>query len=58
MLILNDRSILTPGEFRQREVQVGRHLPPKSDYLSQFLHRYAEGMAVGLNGPTEAEYPG
>jgi hypothetical protein len=57
MLILNDRSILTPGEFRQREVSVAICHPRVTISVS-FLHRYAEGMAVGLNGPTEAEYPG
>jgi len=42
MLILEDGSVMTPGEFRQREVRVGRHVPPKSEHLGVFLSRYTE----------------
>jgi Fic family protein len=31
-----------PGEIRQTEVEVGRHLPPKSEYLDSFMKRFAE----------------
>lgn len=40
LLRLSDGSLLTPGEFRSREVQVGRHLPPQADSLERFLERY------------------
>lgn len=42
MLILEDGSMMTPGEFRQREVRVGRHVPPKGEHLGMFLSRYTE----------------
>lgn len=42
MLILEDGSVMTPGEFRQREVRVGRHVPPKGEHLGMFLSRYTE----------------
>jgi Fic family protein len=31
-----------PGKTREREVKVGRHLPPKSEYLCDFMKRFAE----------------
>ena len=31
-----------PGEIRQTEVEVGRHLPPKSECLDSFMKRFAE----------------
>lgn len=31
-----------PGEIRKLEVAVGRHLPPKAEYLGTFLQRFAE----------------
>lgn len=31
-----------PGEIRKLEVEVGRHLPPKSEYLGSFLKRFEE----------------
>ena len=31
-----------PGETRKTEVQVGRHLPPKSEYLDRFMERFEE----------------
>ena len=29
-----------PGEIRETEVKVGRHLPPKSEYLDRFMERF------------------
>jgi Fic family protein len=31
-----------PGETRELEVEVGRHLPPKSEYLNAFMKRFEE----------------
>jgi len=31
-----------PGETRETEVEVGRHLPPKSRYLGRFMERFEE----------------
>jgi len=31
-----------PGETRELEVEVGRHLPPKSEYLCTFMKRFEE----------------
>jgi Fic family protein len=31
-----------PGEIRELEVEVGRHLPPKSEYLNAFMKRFEE----------------
>jgi Fic family protein len=45
-LKLSDGSLMTPGEFRTQEVQVGRHLAPKAASLGRFLERYA-----GVFGP-------
>lgn len=42
LLKLDDGSIMEPGTFRNREVQVGRHLAPKSDTLGRFLDRYTQ----------------
>ncbi|MGL6071598.1 Fic family protein [Craterilacuibacter sp.] len=42
MLVLPDHSVMTGGVFRKRDVQVGRHLSPKWEYLDDFLNRYIE----------------
>lgn len=42
LLTLDDGSIMTPGEFRTREVRVGRHLAPKADSLKRFIDRYTQ----------------
>ena len=34
---------IIPGEFRDREVEVGRHVPPPANVLSRFLERF-EGV--------------
>jgi len=31
-----------PGEIRETEVEVGRHLPPTSEYLGRFMKRFEE----------------
>lgn len=41
LLKLGDDSVMTPGEFRKKEVMVGRHLAPKAELLDRFLDRYA-----------------
>lgn len=41
MLKLKDGSSMTPGEFRSREVHVGRHVAPKATQLDRFLNRFA-----------------
>lgn len=42
LLKLSDDSLMTPGEFRTKEVQVGRHLAPKAEKLGLFLDRYMQ----------------
>lgn len=42
LLQLSDAYSLIPGQFRTREVQVGRHLAPRSDHLKDFLARYVQ----------------
>jgi len=42
LLKLSDGSMMTPGEFRTKEVQVGRHLAPKAERLDRFLDRYMQ----------------
>lgn len=39
---LEDGTRMVAGEFRQRNVQVGRHLPPKWEALPVFLEQYAQ----------------
>jgi Fic family protein len=36
---------VVPGELRHSEVEVGRHIPPKSSSLPQFLARFAEAYS-------------
>jgi Fic family protein len=33
---------VVPGETRESEVEVGRHVPPKSEYLNAFMKRFEE----------------
>lgn len=42
LLKLSDGSMMKPGEFRTKEVQVGRHLAPKAERLDRFLDRYMQ----------------
>ena len=49
LLKLDDGSLMTPGEFRKREVRVGRHLAPKSDMLIPFLDRYQQTYGQRLD---------
>lgn len=42
LLKLSDDSLMTPGAFRTKEVQVGRHLAPKAERLDRFLDRYMQ----------------
>jgi Fic family protein len=42
-----------PGEFRQGEVEVGRHIPPTFASLPQFLARFAEGYAPAALDPLQ-----
>lgn len=48
LLRLDDGSVMTPGEFRSREVQVGRHLAPKATALRRFLDRYTQVYGLRL----------
>ena len=41
-LTLSDGSAMTPGEFRQRQVAVGRHEAPTPDSLPLFLTRWSD----------------
>jgi len=38
---------VNPGEIRQREVVVARHVGPSSEHLSTFLRRFATGYSPG-----------
>lgn len=42
LLRLKDDSLMVPGRFREREVQVGIHVAPRADALSGFLERFAQ----------------
>jgi len=43
--------VVSPGEFRDRSVKVGRHVPPAADSLSGFLKRFSESYKPeGLHG--------
>lgn len=42
LLTLSDDSKMVPGEFRTKEVKVGRHLAPKAESLGRFLQRYTQ----------------
>jgi len=37
-----ERIRIVPGEFRDGDVQVGRHVPPPAEDIEQFLSRFAE----------------
>jgi Fic family protein len=39
------RVYIEPGKFRDRGVQVGRHVPPPADELPEFLHRFEEAYS-------------
>lgn len=36
----NERLRVVPGEWRERDVQVGRHVPPAHEDLSRFMRRF------------------
>jgi len=42
-----ERVRIEPGTFRDRTVQVGRHVPPPADQLPEFLRRFEEAYAPG-----------
>ncbi len=41
LLMLEDGSHIHPGQFRQTEVSVGKHVAPQARSLNQFMERYA-----------------
>lgn len=49
MLTLKDGSIMAPGTFRERDVQVGRHVAPRADTLDRFLERFATAYGRRLD---------
>lgn len=40
MWVLQDGTVMVPGEIRRREVSVGRHVAPRADSLGRFLDRF------------------
>ena len=42
-----------PGELRQGEVEVGRHLPPTFSSLPRFLARFSEGYGAAMPDPLQ-----
>ena len=40
-----ERIEIVPGEWRKRDVQVGRHLPPEYDQLAHFMARFDSAYA-------------
>lgn len=50
MLLLKDGSHMEPGSFRERDVQVGRHVAPRADTLDRFLERFAKAYGTRLEG--------
>jgi Fic family protein len=55
LLALSDGSQLVPGEFRTREVQVGRYLAPKAEVLGRFLERYTDVYGQRLEWAKQGE---
>ena len=44
---------VVPGEFRDEEVEVGRHLPPRHDSIAQFLQHFQKSYRLDrLHGDT------
>src|SRR5262245_7362733 len=41
----HERQPVVPGELRERQVRIGRHVPPPADELQAFLARFAEAYA-------------
>jgi Fic family protein len=49
----DDEARVVPGEVRQCEVEVGRHVPPTFASLPRFLTRFTEGYAPARLDPLE-----
>jgi Fic family protein len=49
-LQLADGTPLVPGEFRKRQVAVGRHEPPAAAALDAFLHRWSQAYGGARRG--------
>jgi Fic family protein len=47
------RTQVIPGELRDGEVQIGRHIPPPAADLTRFLQRLNEAYAVGRLSRTQ-----
>ena len=45
LYVLEDGSLIVPGEIRQRNVEVGRHLPPNHEDLTRLLSRFKEAYS-------------
>jgi len=46
--MLKDGSYMVPGQFRERDVQVGMHVAPRADTLNRFLERFIEVYGLRL----------
>ncbi|WP_024302978.1 Fic family protein [Pseudogulbenkiania sp. MAI-1] len=57
LLQLDDGAIMTPGEFRTWEVQVGRHLAPKAETLGSFMDRYQQVYGQRLDWAKKGGLP-
>jgi Fic family protein len=47
--------IIRPGEFRKsrrEDVSVGRHVPPSSERVEDFMRHFAERLRMGVIGPS------
>jgi Fic family protein len=40
-----DIAVVEPGALREREVEIGRHVPPRNDLLPRFLARFQEAYS-------------
>ncbi|WP_373049527.1 Fic family protein [Vulgatibacter sp.] len=45
-----------PGELRKRDVEVGRHIPPTSSSVPEFMRRFQEAYDQSKLGPLERIY--
>jgi Fic family protein len=47
------RIVVVPGEYRTSDVVVGRHIPPRAEYISQFLQRFSQAYNFAHLSRTE-----
>lgn len=51
LLTVEDGTVMVPGEWRTRDVAVGRHVPPSSARVPEFMDYFAERYRLEGMGP-------